>query len=277
MRSVGGRRLFFSVARIAAIVYLTLCLMLRLFQADLIYFPVKEVSATPRQAGLDFESVTLLTDDNLKLAAWWIPAPNARAAILFCHGNAGNIGHRLESLQIFYRLGLSTLIFDYRGYGESEGNPSEQGTYLDAEAAWQHLVEQRGAEPDRVVFFGRSLGGAVAIWLATRHPPAGLIIESTFTSIVDMGAAQYPYLPVRWLARFHYNSLETIPRVRSPVLVVHSRQDEMIPFRHGQSLFQAANEPKAFLEISGDHNGGFLTSGPVYQEGLRSFLDAHLP
>ena len=277
MLSSGWKRALFAAARIIGLVYIAFCLMLFLFQSRLVYFPDRELTATPQQAGLDFESVTLMTADDVRLSAWWVPAPNARGVLLFCHGNAGNIGHRVESLRIFHGLGLSTLIFDYRGYGQSEGTPSEQGTYQDAEAAWRHVVEERGTPPDRIVIFGRSLGGAVAVWLAGRHPPATLIAESTFTSIVDMAAAQYPYFPVRWLARIHYDSLKRIPQLGSPVLVVHSPQDEMIPFHHGRTLFQAANPPKQFLEISGDHNGGYLASGSVYEDGLRDFLAAYLP
>lgn len=277
MGTLSWKRFFFLVTGTIAGVYVTFCLLLIIFQADLVYFPVKEVEATPKQVGLEYESVTLHTEDGLKLSAWWVPAQNAKGVLLFCHGNAGNISHRLEALQIFHRLGMSTLIFDYRGYGQSEGKPFEQGTYRDAEAAWRYLVEQRGMQPNQIVIFGHSLGGSVAAWLASQHPSAALIAESTFTSIVDLGAAYYHYFPIRLLSRFRYNTAENIRHVRSPVLVVHSRHDEMIPFSHGLNLFQSAEEPKAFLEITGNHNSGFITSGKVYEEGLRKFLDAHLP
>ena len=192
--------------------------------------------------------------------------------VLFCHGNAGNMSHRLESIRVFHRLGLSTLIFDYRGYGQSEGKPTEQGTYLDAEAAWRYLVQRQEVDPAEVFVFGRSLGGAIAAWLARGHTPKALIMESTFTSVPDIAAHLYPYLPVRLLSRFHYNAVDYVRQVNCPVLIVHSRDDEMIPFSHGRRLFETANEPKEFLEIRGSHNEGFMTSADRYEEGLASFL-----
>jgi uncharacterized protein len=252
--------------------YLALCLMLMLLQSRLVFFPTRALEATPAEAGLAYDDVWLTTDDGLRLQGWWVPAAGARGTVLFFHGNAGNISHRLASLQFFHRLGYETLIFDYRGYGQSEGRPSEPGTYRDAEAAWRHLVEERGIPPERIVLFGRSLGGAVAAALAERHPPAGLILESTFTSVPDLGAELYPFLPVRLLARIRYDTLARMPRIRAPVLVVHSRDDDIIPFRHGRRLWDAANEPRAFLEISGTHNDGFFTSGRRYEAGLARFL-----
>lgn len=226
---------------------------------------------------LEYEPITLQTEDSLKLSAWFVPVQPARGVLLFGHGNSGNISHRLEAIEIFHRLRLSTLIFDYRGYGQSEGTPSETGTYRDAEAAWRYLVEQRGIEPNQIVIFGQSLGGAVAVWLASRHPSAAVIIESSFTSIVEIGAATYRYLPVRLLSRFQYNTAESLRKVRSPVLLLHSRKDDLIPYSHGLELLRSAPEPKAFLEITGDHNSGFLTSGALYREGVQKFLDQYLP
>jgi len=196
--------------------------------------------------------------------------------ILFCHGNAGNISHRLESIQIFHRLGLNVFIFDYRGYGRSEGKPSEIGTYRDVEAVWQYLVEERQVSPNRIVVFGRSLGGAVAAWSANRHTPGALILESAFTSVPDIAAKLYPYLPVRLLSRFKYNTAEYLDEVDCPVLIVHSREDEIMPFSHGKQLFERARGPKEFLEISGTHNEGFITSEKRYIEGLNTFISEYL-
>jgi uncharacterized protein len=257
--------------------YLAVVLMLVLLQSRLVFFPTRALEATPIQAGMPFEDVWLRTEDGLRLHGWWVPAAQARGTVLFFHGNAGNISHRLLSLGTFHRLGYNTLIFDYRGYGRSEGRPSEAGTYRDAEAAWRHLVQERGIDPDEILLFGRSLGGAVAVALAERHTPAAVILESTFTSIPALGAELYPFLPVRWLARIRYDTLERIPRLRAPVLVVHSRDDDIIPFRHGRRLWEAAPEPKAFLEISGTHNDGFVTTGRRYEEGLAAFLGEHGP
>jgi len=196
--------------------------------------------------------------------------------VLFCHGNAGNISHRLESIEIFHRLGLNIFIFDYRGYGQSEGKPTEQGTYEDASVAWRYLTQQRQVNPNEIIVFGRSLGGAVASWLAQSHSPGALILESTFTSLADIAASLYPYLPVRLLLRFKYNTAEYLGKVNCPVLIVHSRDDEIMPFSHGCRLFEMASEPKKFLEISGTHNEGFIISGKDYEKGLNAFILEHI-
>jgi len=261
---------------IIAGVYIIFAGFLFIFQSHYIYYPVRALSADPGSIGLDFESVSFETKDRVKLSGWFIPGENARGVILFCHGNAGNISHRLESIQIFHRLGLDIFIFDYRGYGRSEGKPTEPGTYQDAEAAWRYLTEERQVNPDKVIVFGRSLGGAVASWLAQRHTPGALILESTFTSIPDIAARLYPYLPVRLFSRFKYNTAEYLDRINCPVLIVHSRDDEIMPFSHGQRLFEMAKEPKKFLEITGTHNEGFITSGKHYEEGLNTFASEYM-
>ena len=249
--------------------------LLALFQSRFVYFPLRGIMATPAAIGLSYETVHFEAADGVRLSGWFVPAESSRGVLLFCHGNAGNISHRLESIDVFHRLGLSTFIFDYRGYGQSQGKPTERGTYLDAEAAWRYLVEKRGVDPTEIVFFGRSLGGAVAAWLAREHTPPALIVESTFTSVPDLAAQLYPFLPVRWLSRFDYSTVEYLRQVHCPVLVVHSRDDEMISIRHGRGLFAAANEPKEFLEITGSHNEGFMTSAARYEDGLDSFLSRH--
>jgi len=243
-----------------------------IFQSDYIYYPERVLSADPGSIGLHFESVSFETRDGIKLSGWFIPAEIAIGVILFCHGNAGNISHRLDSIQIFHQLGLDVFIFDYRGYGQSQGKPTEQGTYTDAEAAWRYLVEERQVSPNEVIVFGRSLGAAVATQLAQSHMPSALILESAFTSLPDIAARLYPYLPVRLLLRFKYNTAEYLSRVNCPVLIVHSRDDEIMPFSHGRQLFELANEPKEFLEITGTHNEGFITSGKRYEEGLNAFI-----
>ena len=246
------------------------------FQSNQVYHPDRLISANPESIGLRFENVSFETSDGIRLSGWFITNENATGAILFCHGNAGNISHRLETVQIFHDLGLATFIFDYRGFGQSEGKPSEHGTYRDAEAAWQYLVQERKVQPDKIIIMGRSLGGAIAAWLAWNHTPTALILESTFTSATDVAAKLYPYLPIRLLLRFKYNTIEYLSQVKCPVLIVHSREDEMIPFDHGLRLFEAAKEPKQFLEITGSHNDGFITSGRRYQEGLNMFISENL-
>jgi len=261
-----------SILVAVALGYAGIAGWLYLAQESFVYFPDRKLVATPASAGLAYEAVTLTTDDGVRLSGWYIPAPKSRGTLLFSHGNAGNISHRLESIRQFHDLGLDVFIYDYRGYGESEGKPSEEGTYRDAEAAWRYLTETRRVAPERLVYFGRSLGAGVASWLATRHPPRALIVESAFTSVPDFGAEVYPWLPVRWLARLQYPTRKNLRSVHAPVLVIHSRNDEIIPFRHGEALFVAANEPKEFLEIRGGHNDGFLVSGKRYTEGIDAFL-----
>lgn len=255
-----------------------LLLVFMFFQQNRLLFlpnlPSRAVNSSPAAVGLPYEPVELVTDDNIHLDGWFIPAQENRGVILFCHGNAGNISHRLDSLLLFHRLGFSTLIFDYRGYGRSQGRPSEAGIYLDVEAAWRHLTRERSIAPSQIILFGRSLGAAVAAHQAALHTPAALIIESCFTSVPEMAAELYPFLPVRLLCRLRYNVLQQLQQVSCPVLVLHSPEDEIIPFRHGRALYAAANEPKQFLELTGDHNNGFLQTGEAYTQGLDAFLSA---
>ncbi len=256
-------------------VYFVLLFFLAFFQSDLIYFPQREITTVPGSIGLSYENVYFKTSDGVKLYGWFVPAKEARGVVLFCHGNAGNISHRLESLQIFHRLGLNTFIFGYRGYGKSEGRISEEGTYLDAQAAWQYLVDNQRISPDEIIIWGRSLGSSIAAWLAQKHTPKLLILESAFTSIPDMGAELYPFFPVRLLARFKYKTIEYLSGVNCPVLIIHSPEDEIIPFRHGRRLFEAANKPKEFLKITGTHNEGFMLSAERYEKGLNSFISKY--
>jgi fermentation-respiration switch protein FrsA (DUF1100 family) len=260
-----------------AVIYVLIVIILWLFQSRLVYFPRTEIESTPDKAGLEFESIEFQAADGVTLAGWYVPSDDSDDVLLFCHGNAGNISHRMESIRVFHRLGLSVFIFDYRGYGQSEGRPGEEGTYLDAAAAWDYLVGERSVDPGRIIIFGRSLGGAVAAWLAKERSPRGLILESSFTSIPDMGAETYPFFPVRLLSRFGYNTREYVGEARCPVLIVHSRDDDLVPFHHGREIFEAANEPREFLEIEGSHNDGFLVSGEKYQEGLGRFISGSDP
>ena len=222
-------------------VYIVFAGYLYIFQSSFIYYPERDLTSDPRDIGLPFENVSFETNDGLRLSGWFVPKEDSRGVILFCHGNAGNIGHRLDSIRLFNQLGLEVFIFDYRGYGESEGKPSEQGTYEDVKAAWEYLVEERQIEPGRIVVFGRSLGGAIASWLASGYTPGTLILESVFTSLPDVAATHYPYMPVRLMLRFKYDTAEYLSKVSCPVLIIHSRGDEITPFSHGQKLFEIGN------------------------------------
>ena len=270
--------LLFSIARIGIAVYVGCCLLVVFRQSRYVYYPDRRIDIVPSQLDMAFEDLTLETEDGEKVGAWFVPvASNAAEAvtILFCHGNAGDIGDRVGSVRTFHDLGFNILVFDYRGYGTSTGRPTEKGTYLDVRAAWDYLTVQRAIQPGRIAVFGRSLGGSVASWMAAQEEPAALIIESTFTSASDMAARMFPFLPVRWLTRFRYDTLARIKDIHCPVLVAHGRQDEMIPFSHGERIFAAANEPKAFVPINGGHNDGGLDVSPEYQKQLKAFvLDA---
>lgn len=261
-------------------VYVGLTAVLFVFQPRLVFLPHiggRELAATPAEIGLDYREVWLDTEDGERLHAWWVPHPDPLAVLHFSHGNAGNISHRLDSLRIFHSLGLSVLMYDYRGYGQSSGRPTEPGLYLDAEAAWNWLLDDAGVEPERIVLFGRSLGGAVAAELAARKTPGALILESTFTSVPDIAAEIYWWLPVRLLARLQFDAREAVARSDQPTLIVHSPDDEIVPFSHGQALLDSAPQPRALLELRGSHNTGFLLSEQSYREGLASFLGEHLP
>ena len=288
------------------IAYGAVLVLVFLFQSHLVFFPGtgREAVLTPQSYGMRFESLQIQTADGETLHAWWVPAEDARGVVLFFHGNAGNISHRLDYLQMFHRLRYSTLIVDYRGYGRSTGTPSEAGTYRDAEAAWDYLRHARLALPRDVVIAGESLGGAVATWLAAeislipdpspegrredRAPafpleertkagmgPRAVVLFSTFTSVTDLGAQVYWFLPVRLLSRIGYDNRENLKRIRAPVFIAHSRDDDIVPYAHGKRLFEAAGEPKAFLEMRGGHNDGFIFTQPEWVAQLAAFLDRH--
>ena len=238
--------------------------------------PGRTLTMTPADARMDYEDVSIVTADGVTLHGWYIAGQSPRV-LLFFHGNAGNISHRLDSIRQFRNLGLSVLIIDYRGYGQSDGRTTESGTYRDADATWRYLTETRGVRPDNVVIFGRSLGGSIAARLAAHQRPLALIVESSFTSVPDIAQELYPWLPARWLSRLSHATRDYVRDVQCPVLVVHSRDDEIIPFHHGQAIFAAAPEPRTLLTLRGSHNDAFLRDERSYIEGLRAFLTAFSP
>ena len=248
-------------------------LILYIMQPKFLYSPVREITFTPGDLGLDFEDVVFKSADGLRLSGWYVPVENAEFTILFCHGNGGNIFHRLDSINIFQELGLNCFIFDYRGYGNSDGKPSEEGTYLDVRAAYDWLIRGKKVSPDKVIIFGRSLGGSIAAQLASKVKAKALVVESSFTSYVDIGKKFYPYMPVRWFSRFSYRTIDYIKDVHCPVMFIYSKNDEVVPLEFGLELYEAANEPKVFVEIFGSHNDGFLVSGEVYKNALIRWLN----
>ncbi len=255
------------------IAYWVLGTILYFMQHSFTYHPVREVSYSPAELGLDFEKVILRTADGLKISGWYVPAENAKFTVLFCHGNGGNMTHRLDSINLINELGLNCLIFDYRGYGSSEGKPSELGTYHDAEAAYAWLRQEKRVGSENIILFGRSLGASVASYLAQNYEVRGLIIESGFTSYADIGQKFYPYMPVRLFARYSYKTEDYIKKIDCPILIIHSRNDEIIPFEFGLRLYDTAKEPKEFVEIFGSHNDGFLHSAEIYKKGWQQWLE----
>jgi hypothetical protein len=251
--------------------------MMYVQQKSMTFIPHGALEATPKDWGLDYEDVTFATPTGVRLHGWFIPRAGSRRVLLFFHGNAGNISHRGDSVAIFHRLGLNVFIFDYRGYGRSQGEPSEEGLYEDAASAWRYVTETRGVAPRDVIGFGRSLGAAVAADLASHERPGLLILESSFSSARDLADAVLPLVSRLVVLRYGFDTEARMPRVACPVLVLHSPEDEMIPFRLGEKVYRAANPPKAFVRLTGDHNSGFLRSQPGYEQALAGFIAAHLP
>ncbi len=221
------------------------------------------------------EEVFIMTSDGVTLNAWFFPADDvSRAGLvwLLCHGNAGNISHRLRHASVLLRTGAAVMLFDYRGYGRSEGRPTEAGTYLDAQAAHGWLC-RRGFEPGHILVLGESLGGAVAAELALREKVAGLTLVSAFTSVPDLGVELYPWLPVRWLSTIGYRTKEKLASVQVPVMVMHAPADTLVPFRHAEANFAAIRGPKQLWTIPGDHKDYLDGDVSRYTEGLRRFLE----
>ncbi|MBN1493890.1 MAG: alpha/beta hydrolase [Candidatus Omnitrophica bacterium] len=267
---------FVSICSLVVLGYIVFVGIFYFFQQYLVYYPRKEIRETPRYIGLQFEDVRFKTEDDVTLAGWYVPARDPKGTVLFSHGNAANISHRLDTIHIINSLGYDIFLYDYRGYGASEGgHPTEQGTYYDVQGAWDYLTNGKGIPPERIIIWGRSLGASVAAWLAQNVSPRALIIESGFSSTAELGAEMYPFLPVRRLCRFKYETAHYAAHARCPVLVVHSPDDRLIPFHHGKRIFEQAAGPKEFLEIAGGHNDGFIISGKKYTDGLQRFLEKY--
>ncbi len=271
------KRMLLQLLTVTVAAYVIVVLFTWMTQDRLIYFPQigGVASLTPAQVKLPFEELRIPTADGETLAAWWVPATPSRGAVLLFHGNAGSIADRIDYLPHFHAMGYAVLLVDYRGYGASTGKPSEQGTDLDAQAAWQWLTVGRGIKPGAIVLAGESLGGAVAAGLAARVQPRALVLVSTFTSVTDLGSEIYPWLPVRLISRYRYDTLAYLRNYRGPVLVAHSRDDEIVPFAHGERLYAAASGHKTMLEMRGGHNESFLFSQPPWVRTVSDFLEHH--
>jgi hypothetical protein len=240
-----------------------------------VYFPDRGHEGIPAQLGLPAEDIWFVAEDGVRLHGWFVPAPGAaEVTLLWFHGNAGNISHRLDHLRrLRDRLTVHICIVDYRGYGRSEGRPSEAGLYRDARAALAGVRRDPRVRPDRIVYFGQSLGTAVAVELAIHETPLGLVLESPFTSLRAMGRVVYPWLPVNLLVGNQFDSLSRIPQARAPLLILHGDRDEVVPFAQGRQLFEAAAGPKFFHAIRGaGHNDTYLVGGPPYLDAWHAFL-----
>ncbi len=279
--AVRGARLFRAACAVAGAVGATVVLMV-VFEDSLIFFPTRypdgewDVEAVARGSGCTVEDCFYPSEDGVQLHSWWCRRTAAEPdepLILFFHGNAGNLSHRADLMfELANRVGATVVVVGYRGYGRSEGSPSEDGLYADARAAWRFVTVDRGVDPGRVVVFGKSLGGAVAVNLAAETDPAGLIVESTFTSIPDMATRHYPFVP-KFVIRTRMDSLAKIGGIGCPLLAIHSRSDEVVPFELGRKLFEAAPEPKTFYEVEGaGHNETWLVGGQSYFEAIAGFV-----
>jgi len=238
-----------------------------------IYFPERKIEHTPEDIGLSYKDIYFKTSDNVELNGWFIPTGRQpRATVLLCHGNAGNIGNRLDMIRILNSLDLNVFIFDYRGYGISAGLVSEKGTYLDALAAYEELKKTSGVDINKVILYGRSLGGAVAMDLATRKDPLALISDGTFTSTSAMAKEIYPFLPAKFLISTKYDSLSKISSIKVPKLIIHSTEDEIVSFHHGKELYEKASEPKELYRMRGGHNDGIAE----YEEEFKYRVDKFL-
>lgn len=269
--------LLLRIAVLLACSYVLIGVALFFLQGFLMFPRGSSVWCTPEDAGWSFEEVRLPVSGH-ETHGWFIPAAgDAQGVVLFSHGNGGTIADRIESIAIFRdALGYDVLIYDYGGYGLSTGKPSEQRCYADIQACWEWLTKTRGIAPGGIVLFGRSLGGAVAAdWAAKleeEDQPQALIIESSFTSAPEVGQSAYPIFPVRRLLRHKFDTASKLDAIECPILVVHSPEDDIVPYRFGRALYEKAPEPKRFLKIRGSHNQGFLDSGTDYIDGLGAFL-----
>lgn len=260
---------------VLAALYLLIVFAFWFWQDRFMYFPGPPAGQPPPVAGLELREDWIATPDGERLHAWRA-RPAGRSdrlgGVLVCHGNGGNIANRQTSAETFAAMGYEVLLFEYRGYGSSSGKTNEEGTYVDAVAAYDRLASSPGIDPDRIVAYGESLGGAVAIELSRRRRLKAVVVESTFTSMPDIGAAVYPWIPVRLLARARYDSIAKVPALGVPLLVIHSPDDDLIPFEQGRRLFEAAREPKHFLATSGRHNDWGFAQTKEWRSLVREFL-----
>lgn len=265
----------------SAFIILFIVIFPKFIEKRLIFHPDRgNHSITPDVYGLEYDDVTFRTEDGLNLNGWFVPGKKSSSVedlhtLLWFHGNAGNINNRLENIKMLHdRVPVNVFIVDYRQYGKSEGKVSEQGTYIDAGAALTYLHSRKDINHEKIIFFGRSLGSAVAIDLAVKENCCALILETPFTSIKEMGKELYPLLPINLFLRTKYDSLSKIRDVKVPTLIMHGDKDELVPFEQGRKIYEAANEPKEFYTIPGaNHNDTYIVGGEEYFDTIRNFVN----
>jgi len=262
-------------AGLLAFFILTYAAFLLLFENKIIFHPLPYPDGfwNPTSLGVPAQDIYFESEDGVKLHAWFIPAPNAVATLLWFHGNAGNLSHRLDNIQRLKRLNLNIFIFDYRGYGRSEGVPNEKGIYKDSRAAYKQVLAMDGVSVDSLFFFGRSLGGICAVETAMNHPARGLILESVFTNSADMSRTVFPLIPLGWAVRSKLDAVGTVPHLKLAKLFLHGTRDEIVPYDLGRKLFEKAENPKTFYAIEGaGHNDTYILGGVGYFDALNRFI-----
>lgn len=258
--------------------YIGLCGLVYKHQDRLIYFPDDYIGADPASANLTYEEFSVDVSPEVTVHGWIVTSADENAPwILQFHGNAGNIANRVDHLRLFHELGFNGVLFDYRGYGKSSGEPSEKGLIEDGLAVVKYLEEVRGVDPRFLIYWGESLGGGVASQVALKKPPRALILKSTFTSVPDLAADVYPFLPVRLLAKTRFDTKEAVPTFLFPKLIIHGQADTIIPIQHGQTLYQLCLEPKTFFAASGGHNTSPMELGQEFKDTVKSFVTEAVP
>lgn len=249
-------------------------LLLQAVGDRLIFRRSRTFRAGKEDTDLEFEDVEFCAEDGTGLHGWWFPNEDAKGALLVCHGNAGNVSDRIWIAEDLQDIPLHIFIFDYRGYGKSDGYPSEKGTEKDVCAAWEVVREKLGADEENppIILYGRSLGGAVALQAASRFPVRGVILEGTFTSILEVGIRMYPWMFPKLVCRHPYRSDLRIASVRAPVMMAHSREDETIPFDMGEALYRRVPNPQGFYILNGSHSDAGWQSSDAYAKGMREFI-----
>jgi fermentation-respiration switch protein FrsA (DUF1100 family) len=265
-------RIFIQFVCLILILYLGFVFCLYFYQYHLIFPSRKKITKTPQDHDLKYEKVIFTTKDNIQISAWYLPQENAQRTILFLHGNYGNLSYHLFHMEQLAELNVNLFIFDYRGYGQSSGKTTEQGTYLDAQAAWDYLIKQRGTKPQDIIIYGHSMGGGVASYLASKVQNSALILESTFSTLEKLVQDSYKLILAKYLLRVKYDSQKNLTNYHGRVLIIHSINDETIPFKHAKALYDAANMPKKLVKLHGPHNECIDYNRTKYLKEIQNFL-----